>query len=316
MEIGPAESPAALFIFKDDDKNQVAWDDASAIPYARVELHRKRSAFLDALRAWNLRIEDSTNSFLLVYAHGARNGIATRADGTELVTWAKLRDALPNGVATLWLVGCLTQNVKSHWPTPKASPVTSSLLVTTATLNWLNLIALFRAETDINSIVFFDQMKSYLLRSEAKLGSQVEYLDAIGAEWAPFAETSYIEPSSGYKLTREEIQTLQSIWGIPGDTVGCGHVAETLLKSTATLYRYNCSICHLSLRCSRSDEGPEVVAYCSNCSENFRDKKRAVRSVKTVELFGCPECLCTRKGDEVGTLPLAKGDTAPAPSDE
>lgn len=290
MEKGPVDSPAALFILKDDAKNQIAWEDASEIAHARIELHRTKEAFLAGLRNWNAQLTDPANAFLLVYAHGARAGIAPRNSAADLVSWSELREVLSRRLATMWLVGCETTHVKSQWTTPQASPVTASLLVTTASLDWHRLLPLFRAEVDIDSIVFFDQIKSYLRRHVAALGAAVDYLDASGSEWAPFSENEYVDPSEQPALTDDE---LQALWGVDGPptSAGCGHEDGPPETVCLTVYRYRCSNCSYVVMCAPRDLGERLSIYCVECSSDFRDRRVADRTIDLVRSTGCPTCL-------------------------
>lgn len=207
---GPGDSPVGIFIFKKDKKNQVAWDDSTELPHTRVELHTQRQPFLAALSAWESRVGNIENSCLLIYAHGHMRGISpTDPPAGEFVSWYDLALALPRRVATLWLVGCNSQDVKNAWPTPSASPVRSSLLVTTSTIDWQPLIKYFRSETDIDQFVVFNDMKSYLLRAAGDDGQQVEYLDARGAGWVPFQQTPDPIP-----MRLMSLEVLESIWPI------------------------------------------------------------------------------------------------------
>jgi hypothetical protein len=138
-------------------------------------------------------------------------GIATQEDGAELVTWNQLADALPRGVAVLWIVGCKSEYVRRAWPTPTASPVRSSLLVTTAALDWHELLPHFRAEVDINNFVLFDRMKSYLVQRVSKLGQEVAYLDASQPTWVEFPEQEYVDWS---QLPAATVEELEALWPV------------------------------------------------------------------------------------------------------
>lgn len=290
MQRGSANSLAAIFIFKSDEKNQVAWDDACELPQARVELHRTRTKFLEALRSWNGGVAEPDNAFLLIYAHGTSAGIAASAN--ESIAWTELRAAIPRRIATIWLVGCVTGVVKNTWLTPADGPASASLLVTNATLNWLALVSLFRVEVSIDRIVFFDQMKSYLLQTAPELGAKVEYLQAAGPQWAPFAEREFSESSAG----DVSVEDLQALWGVVRPDAGCGHLGASQGTQTTTMYRYSCSVCGSGVMSSRSDLGETVSRYCVSCSADFRDRKMAVREVASVVLSGCAECLRAWRG--------------------
>jgi hypothetical protein len=209
---GPQDSQAAVFIFKNDDKNQLAWEDAGEIPHSRIELHTARASFLPALAAWHAAVREPGNAHLLVYAHGGARGIATTEKGAELVTWDQLGTTLGGTVAVLWVVGCQTRYALGAWPTPTASPARSSLLVTTATLDWRPLIEHFKKEVDINGFVYFDMMKSYLKLKAKDHGYALDYLDAAGETWRPFEEKEYVDYSQSPPPTAEQ---LAALWGPP-----------------------------------------------------------------------------------------------------
>ncbi len=213
MQRGPPNSPAAVFIFKDDGRAQAPWDDAGRIPHVRIELHTRRAAFLEALSAWHSQFAAATeNTHLIIYSHAFALGISPCSNGTSYISWAELRAALQQKVAVLWLLGCKSEYALRAWARPTDSPATKSLLVTTSALDWHELLPFFQKEIDSDDFAFFDEMASLLRKKHGRLGGEVMYLNATGDEWSVFPEREYVDPSSLPPPTKDELKALSDSW--------------------------------------------------------------------------------------------------------
>jgi hypothetical protein len=153
---GEPDSQGAIFVFKDDGRQQTPWEHARGIPHVRAELHSGKDSFLRSLKAWNATVNPK-NSFLAIYAHMGEGGIATTPDGASVVSWNELASAMPKKVSTLWLAGC--KSVLAPWEKPSDGPVTGTLLVTTQSRNWAALVKIFENEASLDNIKFFDQIR-------------------------------------------------------------------------------------------------------------------------------------------------------------
>jgi hypothetical protein len=205
------DSPAAIFIFKNDGRNQSAWDSADEVAEVLIQHEVQKSIFLDGLREWHRQLDKPWEyAHLAIYSHSFQLGISVDADGSEPISWAELNAALPRRVATLWLVGCRTEYALRAWPRPADSPVSKSLLVTNASLDWERFLPLFRNEVSLEGFSLYDQMASRLRTAHAKLGAEVTYLDAKGPKWTPFPEPA----ATSKPLPSETIASvnLQSLW--------------------------------------------------------------------------------------------------------
>lgn len=198
---GERNCQGAIFIFKDDGRQEKPWEHARGIPHIRAELHSSKDLFLRSLKAWNATV-DPTNSFLAIYAHMGEPGIAPTPKG-PLVTWNELADALPKKVSTLWLAGC--KSARHPWEKPSDSPVTGTLLVTTESRDWSALVKIFENEVSLDNIKFFDQMKGTVV--DLLGNDQVLYLDARDpTKWKEFEARPPTKP-----LSDEELKSLGAL---------------------------------------------------------------------------------------------------------
>lgn len=195
---GTPDCQGAIFIFKNDGRQVQPWTHARVIPHIRAELHSEKPSFLRALAAWNERANPA-NSFLAIYAHMGKSGIAPTPQG-PIITWQELADALPKKVSTLWLAGC--KSVLAPWDRPSDSPVTATLLVTTESRNWSSLVKIFEAEISLENINFFDQMKATVI--DLLGNDEILYLDAHDpTQWKEFEARPKAQ-----SLTEDELQNL------------------------------------------------------------------------------------------------------------
>jgi len=176
--LGDVTCQAALFVYKDDGSENAAWNSVCGTYQqegpVRGELHNKKPAFLDGLRTWNEGVKP-TNSYLAIYAHMGKSGLGcVRNDPAREVTWQELANALPNGVAILWLIGCNSQECKTAWA-PLVGPVLGHLLVTTATKYWQPFLTCFNMAISLDPIVLHADIPSEVKRSSPKLGQNTEY---------------------------------------------------------------------------------------------------------------------------------------------
>ncbi len=198
---GNHDCQGAIFILKNDGRQESAWQHARGIAHIRAELHSGKASFLHGLKAWNTAV-DSSNAFLAIYSHMGCPGIAPSHSG-PIVTWEELAGALPNSVSTLWLAGC--KSVVAPWGKPSDSPVTSTLLVTTESRDWSRLVKIFEKEVSLDNITFFDQMKGTIV--ELLGNDEILYLDASDQnEWKAFESRSKTKP-----LSVEEMKNLEAL---------------------------------------------------------------------------------------------------------
>lgn len=120
----------------------------------RGELHDSKVPFLEGLNSWNQSL-DPTNSFLCIYSHAGKSGIAPSNYPTreELVRWEELADALPRGVRHLWLLGCDTSRALEVWD-ERPAPVAHRCLVTTESKLWQPFIEFFAREISVRELGF------------------------------------------------------------------------------------------------------------------------------------------------------------------
>lgn len=206
---GSRASQAALFVFKNDGSRQSqAWANARNLRDVRCELHIDPPNLVKGLTQWNKGV-DPTNAFLAVYAHMGAAGMAPTTTG-PILRWADFQAALPYNVHTLWLAGCSSKHALAAWPTPAQSPVRGSLLITSASKDWMPLVSLFEREVSLDDITFFDEMEA--LVKGLMLTDDVNYLDASDPqEWKPFAPR---DRADRIALTEDELANLSTLlWG-------------------------------------------------------------------------------------------------------
>lgn len=184
---GEAKCQGAVLVYKADKKTQTAWDDTAEIKDIYRVLRNRRADILDEITQWRRGVNED-NSFVAIYSHMFDGGMAPteRPNPSEVVTWGELREALGK-VHTLWLIGCESQHAMAAWPTPKDSPVTGTMLVTSESQDWIELVAAFGHEVSLDSIVFFDQMEDHLRKLLPKHGGAIHYYDAANkSAWRKF----------------------------------------------------------------------------------------------------------------------------------
>lgn len=73
------------------------------------------------------------------------------------------------------------------------------------------------------------------------------------------------------------------------------HPDTDVVTSPSTVYGYTCDSCGNEISGGGSvDKGPTIDTYCRKCSKDHTDRKRASRSIKTVYVTYCPQCLFSR----------------------
>lgn len=187
MVIGDQDLPAAVFVFKTDKTVAAAWDAVSKIAdqegALRGELHDSKVPFLEGLNSWNQSV-DPTNSFLCIYSHAGKSGIAPSDSPTrdEIVRWEELADALPQGVRHLWLLGCDTNRALDVWDDFPV-PVAHRCLFTTESKLWLPFIKFFAHEISVQNIHSSDELVDRLKADAPELASLTTY--STNPNWKP-----------------------------------------------------------------------------------------------------------------------------------
>jgi hypothetical protein len=176
--VGNTDYQGAVFVYKNDGTEQLAWADVNAINTThggiRGELHTDKTHFINGLKTWNTSV-DPINAFLCIYAHMGTPGLNCVAGMTpSAVTWQELADALPKGVQYLWLVGCDSQECMKTW-SPLSSPVRHRLLATSKDECWKPLLRVFAAEISINNITCDDKMTTLIAGLEPDLSKHTHY---------------------------------------------------------------------------------------------------------------------------------------------
>ena len=193
--VGALHCQAAVFCYKADGTVDDLEADLNTMTgnlgHVRGEVHHEKARFLEAVEAWNKQCAPD-GAFLCVYAHAGAPGIAP-IGGEEfvsnpnrdslLVTWGELAQALPCGVAYLWLLGCCTEQALKKWE-PIRSPVLRRLLATNAKFPWQPFVKWFASEIGLDPIMYNDQMVPLLLQKAPELAAQTQY---FGADLKPVA---------------------------------------------------------------------------------------------------------------------------------
>lgn len=209
--VGELHSQGAIFIYKSDAKKQLAWEDAKAVPSVRIEASSTRADLLESLRRWSSRV-DATNASLCIYSHMAKEGMSPTGSVAELVTWQDFSAALGGGIDTLWLVGCNSADVLKLWPTPRASPVLRTLLVTSSAENWLDLVRTFATDVGLEALLlFFDEVEAHVRSLHPKLSQHIHYFNAKGTEWRKFVAPQPISPKDAEVIQSLSVDELSSI---------------------------------------------------------------------------------------------------------
>ncbi len=177
--IGALHCQAAIFCYKTDRTVDALKADlntmAGNLDQVRGEIHREKIRFLEAVKAWNKQ-SDPNGALLCIYGH--RDSL--------LVTWDELAQAIPYGVAYLWLLGCRTEEALKKWQALR-SPVLRRLLATNASFPWQPFVKLFAAEIGLDPIIYNDEMVSLLLQKAPELAAHTQY---FGADLKPVAPSS------------------------------------------------------------------------------------------------------------------------------
>jgi hypothetical protein len=178
--LGSPACQGAIFIFKDDQSVQEAWSSAENIYKEqgefRLEHHREKNTFLSSLTKWN-KLVDPTNAFLCIYAHSGEPGIAPISNaGDSVVSWNEFGAALPNGVQTLWVLGCESDSF-IWYLNSISSKISERLLVTHKSEYWCPMILTFKEEISMDPIRFFDEMPSLIKKKNSELGRHTSYYE-------------------------------------------------------------------------------------------------------------------------------------------
>lgn len=187
MVVGDQGLPAAVFVFKSDTTAAAAWDAVNKIAdqegALRGELHDSKVPLLEGLNSWNQSV-DPTNSFLCIYSHAGKSGIAPSDSPTpeEIVGWKELADALRRGVRHLWLLGCATNRALDVW-NDSLIPVAHCCLVTTESKLWLPFIKFFAHEISVQNIHSSDELFDRLKADAPELAGLTTYL--TNPNWKP-----------------------------------------------------------------------------------------------------------------------------------
>ena len=190
--------------------------DATEVPNAYISLTNRKTAFLDGLRGWTDG-KDANNTFVAIYSHMGADGLSPD-QRNEVVTWQDLKGALGK-VHTLWLIGCESAHVMNVWPSPAVSPVSGTMLVTSETENWLDLVKVFGHEIDLSAVRFFDEVETVVRSLLPKLGHAIHYFDASDPGcWKKFAPRSSAEAPAGVE-TFDPSEVAQILWGDWNDEV-------------------------------------------------------------------------------------------------
>ncbi len=187
MIVGAQDLPAAVFVFKKDKSVAAAWDAVNKIAARegalRGEVHESKVPFLEGLYSWNQSV-DPANSFLCIYSHAGKPGVAPSNSPTrdELVKWEELADALPRGVRHLWLLGCDTSCALEVWNELQV-PVAHRCLVTTESKLWQPFIEFFAREISVQDIRSNDEVFERLKADAPELANLTTY--SINPNWKP-----------------------------------------------------------------------------------------------------------------------------------
>ncbi len=187
MTVGAQDLPAAIFVFKNDQTVAEAWDAVNKIAdqegAIRGERHGSKASFLEALESWN-ELVDPVNSFLCIYSHAGRTGIAPSRTPPrdDLVSWEELANALPRGVRHLWLLGCDTSVALESWGDLPV-PVAHRCLVTVESEKWQPFIKFFAREISVDEIHSSDELVARLRADAPELASLTTY--STNLNWKP-----------------------------------------------------------------------------------------------------------------------------------
>lgn len=214
---GDLDCQGAVFIYKNDNSQSLAWEDARNLgDHLRVELHKTKPAFLAGLTNWNRSI-DPENGFLAIYAHMGDPGMAPTTNGAanEIVTWADLSGALARRVHTVWLIGCHSQSATLLWQTPKVSPVLGTLLVTSESEHWLPLLEQFQKEVGRRWLgaIPFDEMEMAVRAAIPAHAEHIHYYDADNqSAWKKLSPTPPFSPDVLTDVT-DPVKLGRALWG-------------------------------------------------------------------------------------------------------
>ena len=182
--VGERAHQGAVFVYKDDGTESAAWADVEEMVHTshgpiRGELHSNKQELLTGLKTWNEAV-DPSNAHLCIYSHMGAPGIGCAPkNSSAIVTWLELQTALPLGVATLWLLGCNSQECLGYW-NDLAKPVRNVLLATSGSKCWLPFLKRFAAEIDMENVRPYDEMPVYLARVEPELSKHIQYFRPSG----------------------------------------------------------------------------------------------------------------------------------------
>ncbi len=188
MIVGTKDLPAAVFIYKGDQSVTDAWNSVIEIAgqegSIRGELHNSKASFLRGLTAWNSSVDPAADSFLCIYSHAGKAGIAPSGGSPlgDLVKWDELADALPRGVRYLWLLGCGTDYAQDVWET-RAEPVAHRVLSTSESAYWQPFLKFFAREISTDDIAFTNELMERLRTDAPLLASKTTY--STNPNWKP-----------------------------------------------------------------------------------------------------------------------------------
>lgn len=167
---GEKNVASAIFIYKDEGMlNDELWNDllkdiANHDPI-HVELITQKAEFLANLTAWSNKQEfipegkavgdnKFTSAMLLIHAHMNERGIApVQTDASRVISWQELTSCIKKPVSLVWLFGCQSDVAKKHW-----TGIAEILLTCTTEERFRTLVSMFKDETTMRKIVFFDEM--------------------------------------------------------------------------------------------------------------------------------------------------------------
>ena len=187
---GKRNASAAIFIYKDENTNDELWNDllknvADQDPI-HVKLITQKTEFLANLTVWNAAqdfipegktVGDNrfTSAMLLIHAHMGASGIApVNDDASRVITWQEVTNCIKKPVSVVWLFGCQSDVAKDHW-----IGKTEILLTCTTKEKFRTLVAMFKDETTMRKIVYFDEM----LQELRKRIPTLSYFTHEGDDW-------------------------------------------------------------------------------------------------------------------------------------
>jgi hypothetical protein len=211
--LGPKNSAAAVFIYKNDGTEDEAWQKVECLAkrdasrndqliefqekaaafagkrsplhsgrsseeyYIRAELHSDRESLLEGLRQW--QPPQDSEALLCIYAHMGSRGINCKGgDFNSRISWNELANKLPV-LSALWLAGCNSNLSIETW-----EPITcvmSFLLTTTKSALWVPLLPKFLLEIDMTCIQSYEEIARKIARDDIPGGAR--YYRRLNHDW-------------------------------------------------------------------------------------------------------------------------------------